>query len=905
MRNLSMLLCTFVCTAAFLGAASAVAQDAPAAEGGGQRRSAAPSSDIEELVVHAGESESAADFKAGDSIASFGAEDLAALGAQSVADIANFTPNLEIVTTGSTTPTFFIRGVGLNDFNANSTGAVAIYQDDVPINAPALQLGTLFDVADVNVLRGPQATGQARNASAGAIKIYGRKPSGQVGGYLQSEFGNYDSIDLEGAVEAPVYEDILLARVAFRFSQRDGYARNDCGNAPPRSERGISTRIDNTDPFDAAGRPISICGEKVDRVGTPRFPITTPLTLNDGISPIREGLPTRVNDLGRWAARATLLFQPTLDSEWLAIGRISQVDQLTRLGQAIGTQGAVFDPACLAELEATLGRPPRPNERNQSGCRIERVLGGIDAGKYQAPEIKERLLALNPCLEAAPLGTVVSTGLCPTEPELFAGGNNAALRVAQSLVDLDSNPNRGQWNRVGPTRNDVWGVSLKGDTVFGDSLRLLNVTSFDTYDRIVDNDLDNSPNPLFEILTDDEGWQFVQTVDLGSEATESFPISWHVGGWYLREALDVHIENTFLPERTAFGVAERDYRQQLHSAAGYISASADFWKDFTLDVGFRYNWEHKKIDYLLTNSQDSVGQNVVRTWQAPTGSVRLTYRFREDTYAFWKYTRGWKPGTFNATSSQREGVTAADPEEIDAFEVGLNGSWFDGRLNGTLSLFHYNYSGYQIFIAQQTLGAQPEFVIINANNAEVTGAEVGLVARPLPGLQLEANISWLDSQFLDFVQRQQGSEQRGGNAIPVDVPVQNAGNPLLNSPRYKVSLTAEQIIPLGRYGSLTARWDGAWTADTNYDATGGRGLPNSQGKQFLPDNTIGQRAYWLHNLRVTYKTPDGAVELAGWVRNLTDVATKSFAFDASNFNGTTIYFVSEPRTYGMALKTNF
>ena len=144
------------------------------------------------------ESEAASDFEAADSVTGFGAEDLAALGAQDIADLAAFTPNLEIVTAGATTPTFFIRGVGLNDFNSNSTGAVAIYQDDVPINAPALQLSTLFDVEAVNVLRGPQGTGLARNASAGAIKIYSRKPTGEFGGFLRSELGNYDAARLRG-----------------------------------------------------------------------------------------------------------------------------------------------------------------------------------------------------------------------------------------------------------------------------------------------------------------------------------------------------------------------------------------------------------------------------------------------------------------------------------------------------------------------------------------------------------------------------------------------------------------------------------------------------------------------------------------------------------------------------------
>jgi outer membrane receptor protein involved in Fe transport len=224
-------------------------------------------SDVEEIVVVGAESESSSDFSAGDSVTGFGAEDLAALGAQSIADIASFTPNLEIVTSGATTPTFFIRGVGLNDFNPNSTGSVAVYQDDVAINAPAIQLGTLFDVEAVNVLRGPQGTGLARNSSAGAIKIYSRKPTGEFGGFLRTDIGNYNLRDYEGAIEAPIFEDYLAGRFAFRLSERDGTVKNNCGNALPFELRTFSPTVSPPGTSATQG-PWSQCGEPV-RVLTP------------------------------------------------------------------------------------------------------------------------------------------------------------------------------------------------------------------------------------------------------------------------------------------------------------------------------------------------------------------------------------------------------------------------------------------------------------------------------------------------------------------------------------------------------------------------------------------------------------------------------------------------------------
>jgi iron complex outermembrane receptor protein len=179
------------------------------------------------------------------------------------------------------------------------------------------------------------------------------------------------------------------------------------------------------------------------------------------------------------------------------------------------------------------------------------------------------------------------------------------------------------------------------------------------------------------------------------------------------------------------------------------------------------------------------------------------------------------------------------------------------------------------------------------------------VARPWPGAFANVRFGWLETEFLDFVQVQQEIIVVGGQQRTVNRELQNTGNSLLNSPRFKVSLTGEQTIPLGRWGSVTARYDGVWTATTFYDATEGVGLPNQQEITYLPDETIAQKPFWLHNLRLAYRPPGGRIEIAGWVRNLTNEAYKTFAFDASTFNETSIYFVGDPRTFGGTISVSF
>jgi len=68
---------------------------------------------------------------------------LDAIGANDISDVATFTPNLEIRTPfAASNPTLFIRGVGIRDFNANSSSSVAVYNDEIFMNSPAAQLAS-------------------------------------------------------------------------------------------------------------------------------------------------------------------------------------------------------------------------------------------------------------------------------------------------------------------------------------------------------------------------------------------------------------------------------------------------------------------------------------------------------------------------------------------------------------------------------------------------------------------------------------------------------------------------------------------------------------------------------------------------------------------------------------------
>jgi iron complex outermembrane recepter protein len=360
----------------------------------------------------------------------------------------------------------------------------------------------------------------------------------------------------------------------------------------------------------------------------------------------------------------------------------------------------------------------------------------------------------------------------------------------------------------------------------------------------------------------------------------------------------------------------QDYEQELHSAGFHATMSWDLLDDYTLDGGIRFNLEEKTFDLTVRNLGRTGGGDDEEFWSAPTGSLGLTYAVNAETSVYAKYTRGWKPGHFNASVLQlgqdsggdfAAEITVADPETIDSVELGAKTSWFDGRLGARAALFYYRYSDYQVFLLANEPGSAPQFEVINANDAEVYGAELDLDFEPVDGLEFNLRSGWLESQFLDFTDlRSQRVTLAGGTVFVRSVVVDFTGNSLPNSPRFKVSGTAQYAIDLGSLGTLTPRYDFSWTDKVYFDPSEGRGVRALTIRQVpLSSSAIAQRAYIIHNARISYTPVGGHLELALWVRNFTDEAYKTYVGDASVGFSSLLNYVGDPRTFGGSLSVSF
>ena len=117
-----------------------------------------------------------------------------------------------------------IRGVGTTSNNIGFESAVGIFVDGAYQSRPGVALSEFVDVERVEVLRGPQGTLFGRNTSAGALTVTNVKPDlNEFGGFANATYGNYNLINVQGAINAPLIADKLAVRFTGAYRKRDGF----------------------------------------------------------------------------------------------------------------------------------------------------------------------------------------------------------------------------------------------------------------------------------------------------------------------------------------------------------------------------------------------------------------------------------------------------------------------------------------------------------------------------------------------------------------------------------------------------------------------------------------------------------------------------------------------------------
>jgi iron complex outermembrane receptor protein len=193
----------------------------------------ASSTALDEIVVTA-ERRSENLQKVPVSVAVVGGDQLRAIqgGGDDIISLSGKVPSFYAeTTTGRIFPRFYIRGLGNIDFYLGASQPVSIIQDDVVLEHVVLKSNPVFDVRQVEVLRGPQGSLFGRNTTAGIVKFDTIRPSETLQGRASASYGTYGTTTFDGGIGGPIAGDKLMFRLSALYQHRDDYVDNTFAGA--------------------------------------------------------------------------------------------------------------------------------------------------------------------------------------------------------------------------------------------------------------------------------------------------------------------------------------------------------------------------------------------------------------------------------------------------------------------------------------------------------------------------------------------------------------------------------------------------------------------------------------------------------------------------------------------------
>lgn len=136
-------------------------------------------------------------------------------------------PNVNIATVSafSNAVSLSIRGISNSDIDSTVDPPVAVFVDGVYLARPVASSLDLFDVEQIEILRGPQGTLFGRNTSAGAVQVRTRRPSGEFQTRGKVTVGEYGRTDIRASVDIPI-ADGVNGKVAILSQNMDGYYKS-------------------------------------------------------------------------------------------------------------------------------------------------------------------------------------------------------------------------------------------------------------------------------------------------------------------------------------------------------------------------------------------------------------------------------------------------------------------------------------------------------------------------------------------------------------------------------------------------------------------------------------------------------------------------------------------------------
>jgi iron complex outermembrane receptor protein len=764
-----------------------------------------------------------------------------------LSDINKLAPGVQVESVGlfHNASAVTIRGITTSGIESFDDPHTALFVDGVYQARNAWALSNLLDVEAVELLRGPQGTIYGRNAYSGAIIVRTNKPdTADFGGKASIRFANAGNVVVDLIGNMPVVQDKFAIRLATQYYKHDGFYKNNGIVVDGIVDGQTVTSIDE-----------DLKGTRIQGNKYVYFRPSFRFTPNDALD---VTLTTEfIRQRGDGTVSLNALYDPRTPSNPLCGG--------------VGTPTAFNCNTSLFEVFY----PPNGLAKNPFG-------DGLTGDKGDGSDPYE--VGYN-----------------------LPAGNDSNLNSYNVTLNADYTTDFGTFTLTG---NYGWQRSKINTDTDGTNIDFFASTRYEDYETY-----------QFEthFVSD-----FSDTVDMIA------------GLFYLWDTYQVG-QLLWTPGIGPFtlnnaGMAFFQNGQERKTWAAYTQFEYHLTDRLSAVAGVRYSWEKKYNVFQVPNStvvaqgicpasgctstpdwsKFPTGPNTVLngpiedTWDNWSPRVGVNYRATDDVmlFAFWQ--RAFKSGGFVNNASTVS--TFNDPygqERIDNFEVGFKSEWLDNRLQINGNIYYQKLNGLQRQIirpADNTTGQ--ETFITNAADARSYGFELEVLAIPVDGLTLNANLAYNNIKYTSYCADLDGPENSptpaSGRAVCGDVIEVTPGKFIAETdytdlrlsfaPRWIANFGWTYDMPLGNMGNLS------FGASANYTSR----MAVTAVPEFPRTD---RRSLFLIDAQVSWEHPDGRYRVSVWGKNLNN--------DIERLSVTPVAFLfafenpTRPRTYGITLTADF
>lgn len=690
-------------------------------------------------------------------------------------DISVLVPNFSAgKPAGFNAASFAMRGVGQTSIIVYADAHVGVTVDDFVIPHIQTQVLEMFDIEQIEVLRGPQGTLFGKNTTGGVINVRTRRPELGVSEFeFQGKLGSFGRREERFALNLPL-GDKLAFRGAGVWINSDGFYKNGGQYGPVVAFRQFPVLNAAGNYQDSTDNDLGFGPGDLTAVNPDGTPILDPMQRIYNGQPLADYDAQFVahpsvgatgggdgSDLGGddvFSGRFKLLWEPNDD-----ISARFTYEIIRDSGDS---------PPVVNGTPATL--PFLDNDGNPSA----------DFAFAGTPNLEH--LAFN----SLGLGRYTCSS-DPLDCSAISNRDDLLLNMSQGhRVDVEGYYLNLEWNIEDYTLYSVTGYREQ-ESRLPSSYTGKAIPKVATAD-----DPRDGPLSVFDATRDDDRETFQQEFRIATQFAG--PLNF-VGGLFYQEDETTFCVLQVLGFLDLFG-AGADFgiptlfdtspqvlcnEQEASNWAVFADFTYDLNERLSLGAGFRWTDEEKKWRGRHQVPVTSLGTGVTwqtlgsplaaadfarflpdaavshqQDWSEPTWRLTASYQFNEEMFGYFNYSRGFKSGAYNDQTGTTgnpillSNAAPTDPEIADAFEVGLKFDLLDSRMRLDLIGFYTIYDDAQrdlVTTFTNSLGVEfQETRFYNAAEVTAYGVEAELTYLLTDDLAVSANFGWLDAEYDAF-----------------------------------------------------------------------------------------------------------------------------------------------------------